>query len=185
MSDFELVFTLLAIIMGLTLVEMLAGLARALKARPRVRLGWLTPLLAVYVMLDVTGFFGLAWMVRDLVVAGDHMLLPVVAVSGLYYLAASLTFPDDFEDGLDLDQHFFAHKAKVLSAILVCQVLIHVANRLLIGPDYTAGWGPVLWVLFLSYFVVLGGAVFARGVKANTALLAVLIGYYLLDAVAI
>ena len=51
MSAFEMMFTLLGLLLGLAIAEILAGLSRALRllrtAKP-VRIGWLTPLLGTF-----------------------------------------------------------------------------------------------------------------------------------------
>ena len=57
MDAFNFAFSLFAIILGLSLVEVLTGFSRALRHRRVVHLGWLTPLLALFVMLDLTSFW--------------------------------------------------------------------------------------------------------------------------------
>ena len=42
MNGFEYIFTLFGLLLGLALAEGLGGLARALKARHRVHIGWPT-----------------------------------------------------------------------------------------------------------------------------------------------
>lgn len=58
MTPFDFVFTLFGLLLGFTLVQLLSGLVRAIKwasVRPLgggaepVRLGWLTPLLGLFV----------------------------------------------------------------------------------------------------------------------------------------
>jgi len=61
MNAFDFAFSLFAIVLGLSLVEVLTGFARALKRRRAVHLGWLTPMLAIFVMLDLTSFWGWMW----------------------------------------------------------------------------------------------------------------------------
>ncbi len=69
MSDFEFVFSLLGLLLGFSLVEVLGGLARLIEAQlravklgaagqaeARFRAGWLTPLLGLFVMLDLISF---------------------------------------------------------------------------------------------------------------------------------
>ena len=86
MSDFEFVFVLYSLLLGLSMVELLGGLGRALEARFAAEatrgtfaLGWLTPLLAIFVMLDLLSFWQAAWTVR-----GD------IAVSGATLMAVAL-----------------------------------------------------------------------------------------------
>ena len=48
MTNFEFVFSLLVILLGLGLAEVFGGLARVVKERPRVQIGWATGLLATW-----------------------------------------------------------------------------------------------------------------------------------------
>lgn len=55
MSDFEFVFALYSLLLGLSMVQLLGGLGRAIEARFAAQaereafaIGWLTPLLAIY-----------------------------------------------------------------------------------------------------------------------------------------
>ena len=111
MDAFNFAFSLFAIILGLSLVEVLTGFARALKRRrgdgsvgldgtshPDAHLGWLTPMLAIFVMLDLTGFWEFGWGFRRFLTRQYGVLLIGLFVSGLYYLAASLVFPGEFGD---------------------------------------------------------------------------------------
>ena len=65
MSNFEFVFSLLAIILGLGLADVFGGLARAVKARPKVRIGWATGLLALWTIMRTALFWRLIWRTRD------------------------------------------------------------------------------------------------------------------------
>ncbi len=59
MSGFDLVFAAFGLLLGLAISEVLGGFSRALKlkrgAKP-VRIGWLTPLLGLFVLLDLTSW---------------------------------------------------------------------------------------------------------------------------------
>lgn len=61
MSNFDFVFTLFGLLLGLSLAEVLGGFGRALQKRRKVRIGWLTPLLGLVVLLDVSSFWLVAW----------------------------------------------------------------------------------------------------------------------------
>ena len=57
MSAFEFVFSLFSLILGLALATGLGGLAKALKVRHKIRIGWLTTLLGLFVSLDLVTFW--------------------------------------------------------------------------------------------------------------------------------
>src|SRR4051794_2710166 len=88
MTPFEFVFSLFALLLGLSLAEVLGGLARTLKQRRQVRLGLLTPLLGLLVMLDLTSSWALAYSLRDSIPANFLTLVIGLFVTGLYFLAA-------------------------------------------------------------------------------------------------
>ncbi len=129
MSEFEFIFALFGLLLGLSLTEVLGGLARAIKAKLRngagVKLGWLTPLLAAFVLLDLLSFWQAAWVNRDIVGVSGASLMAVTAFASAYYLAAHLVFPSDADSYSDLDAHFFRVRRIVIGVmfvLLVCQL---------------------------------------------------------------
>lgn len=129
MSEFEFVFALFGLLLGLSIAEVLGGLARAIEAalnpRTHVRVGWLTPLLGAFVLLDLLSFWQAAWVVRDHVLVSSHALMAVTAFASAYYLAAHLVFPRDAGEQADFDDHFFRIRRVVLGvmfALLLCQI---------------------------------------------------------------
>src|SRR5687767_10344875 len=106
MTAFEMVFTLLGLLLGLAIAEILGGFSRALdllRTAEPVRIGWLTPLLATFLMLDLARFWLEAWSVRDQLLVDYPSLVGILIIVGTYYLAASLTFPDHAEEWPDFD----------------------------------------------------------------------------------
>ena len=177
MTQFEFVFSLFALLLGLSLAEVLGGLARTLKQWRRVRLGWLTPLLGLVVMLDLTSSWALAYSLKDSI-SGNFLTLVVgLLVVGLYYLAATLVFPDDPTKWPDLDAYYFEHKRAVLGGILASRVLARAAQFAL----GTAGWA--YFPAFAAFVVLVLAAMFAKGRAANIAILVVFLALYPLFAV--
>ncbi|WP_066652686.1 MULTISPECIES: hypothetical protein [Sphingomonas] len=127
MSEFEFIFSLFGLLLGLSLTEVLGGLARAIEARLRpgstVRIGWLTPLLGAFVMLDLLSFWHAAWRSRDLVGVSGGSLMAITIFASAYYLAAHLVFPRDAEDQPDFDAHFFRVRRIVIGVLLVLLLL--------------------------------------------------------------
>ena len=175
MSNFEFVFSLFGLLLGLALAELLGGLGTALQSRRKVRVGWLTPLLGLFVALDVTSFWTLAWSVRDQIPAHYFTMMAGLLVNGLYYLVARLAFPRDPQEWPDYDQYYFAHKKLVLGGVIVCNLLGY-AGQLAVGYDPVDvalyNWASVL------FFVTVAAAMVVRGRRANIALLASLCALY-------
>lgn len=123
MTAFESVFALFGLVLGLAIADILACFARALESRRSIRLGWLTPLLGLLVLLDLTTYWALAWMFRDQMPLGLATLFGALLFSCLYYLAAYRVFPSVLVDGTDLDEHFFEVRRFVVGLLLVARLL--------------------------------------------------------------
>jgi hypothetical protein len=114
MNEFEFVFVLYSLVLGLSLVELLTGLGRTLEFKlarnaddKAFAIGWLTPMLAAFVILDLLSFWMFAWRVRDLVSATTGTVLGVLVFASAYFLASRLVFPSNPEHFTDLDTHYF------------------------------------------------------------------------------
>ena len=144
MSPFELVFTLFGLLLGLAVAEVLGGLSRAFKLRRSakpVRIGWLTPLLGLFVVLDLTSFWGIAYDARDQLGANYPTLVAVLAIVGTYYLAATQIFPDDPEEWPDFDAYYDRHNRIVLVGMLAANIGSMIGQSVLetLSPSPAAG----------------------------------------------
>jgi len=119
MTAFEFVFSLFGLLLGLCIAEVLGGLGRALEHREDVSIGWLTPMLGAFVLLDVTTYWWALWIDRESVPITPLTLVIGTAFAGAYYLAAYLVFPDDLKRHADLDTHFMRVRRIVLGMALV------------------------------------------------------------------
>lgn len=195
MSPFELVFAMFGLLLGLALAEVLGGFSRALKlkrgARP-VRVGWLTPLLGLAVMLDLTSFWLLAFDAREQIGANYATLIGVLAMVGIYYLAATLIFPDTPEDWPDFDEWYDKQNRLVIGGLLAANVASWIGASVLDAvhplPEMAApvGNGWLVLVYLLSGFGVLGlliALLLVKGRRANVAMLAGVCGLLLVAGV--
>lgn len=182
MSHFEFVFALFGLLLGLSIVEVLGGLARALEARLRpgaaLRIGWLTPLLGVFVLLDLLSFWQAAWFTRDAIAVSGHALMAVTIFASAYYLAAHLVFPREPSELAELDGHYFRVRRIVLGtmlALLACQIAYYASVpqlALALRSPLAAGLTLVLAGLMIAAMLV-------RGARANRIVLALLVARYL------
>ncbi|MEC3911814.1 hypothetical protein U5A82_15460 [Sphingobium sp. CR2-8] len=145
MSGFDLVFAAFGLLLGLAISEVLGGFSRALKlkrgARP-VRIGWLTPLLGLFVLLDLTSFWLSAFEMRAQMDANYVTLAAVLALVGVYYLAATLIFPDEPEEWPDFDDWYDRHKRLVVGGVLSANIG-HIVGQLVLEA-YKPSSGPEL-----------------------------------------
>jgi hypothetical protein len=130
MDAFNFAFSLFGLLLGFTLVEVLTGLTRTIKARDRLRIGWLTPLLAVFILLDLLSWWSNAWQLRDLLPVSYGTLLVGLVSTATYYYAASFIFPDDLAATADLDAHYWANRRMVLLPLLFISTAVFALEAL-------------------------------------------------------
>lgn len=185
MSEFEFVFVLYSLVLGLSLVELLTGLGRTLEFKlsrdaddKSFAIGWLTPLLAIFVILDLLSFWMFSWRVRDLVTASTGTVLGVLVFASAYFLASRLVFPSSPENFTDLDTHYFRVR-RVIFAMLILMVGVQWLFLLslpsmaaLVSNPLTLGMTAILVVLMVA-------AAYIKKRKASIAVLALLILRYL------
>jgi hypothetical protein len=175
MSIFEFVFSLFGLVLGLSLAEVLAGFARTVQARKRTRMGALTPLLGLLLIIDLVSFWTGAWRERDAIGVTLEPLLFATLIAGIYYVAASLVFPPDDEAWPDLDAHFMEHKPVVVAAVIGCNLLMMLARAFVHGGvDMTAGNGAGYGLLIAASL----GLIVTRSKRLSLVLLCALIASY-------
>jgi hypothetical protein len=171
MTAFEFVFPLFGLLVGLSFAEMLAGLARALKNKRHVRVGWLTPLLGLVILVNLTMIWLGAWDMRDVAAPSSAGMLFILIVGGSYFLAASLVFPSSGAEVCDLDEHFMANRTVALLVIAACNLLYLTRMALKLG----AGTGPLWWIGNASFLALLVLAALVRDRRIVLAVLAFLV----------
>jgi hypothetical protein len=183
MTPFELVFALFGLLLGLAIAEVLGGFSRALKlkrgARP-VRIGWLTPLLGLVVILDLTSFWIVAYGTRDQLSVDYLTLIAVLGIVGIYYLAASLIFPDDPEEWPDFDEHYDRQNRFVILGLLAANMGSWIGLIALeaVAPTPETPVTPddlVDAFAGLGILILLIALIFVKGRRTNLAMLAALV----------
>jgi hypothetical protein len=184
MSNFEFVFSLLVIPLGLSLAEVFGGLARIAKARPRVRVGWATSLLATWTITRTIAFWRLIWRTRDTLPLSSATLLAGTLICGLYYFAGALVLPNDSAGRTGLDDYFDEEKAKVIGALLAAMTLAYLLRPAVIGWE---SWSYMRWLDWSGLAIIYTFGPIAmltkrRGLAIGA--LAALVGFDILAALA-
>jgi len=168
MSAFEFFFGFFSLIMGLAAATLAAGLADVLKARKAVRVGVLTPLLALFMLMDISTFWAIGWVGLQDIRINYGTIYFGLAVTLPYFLAASLVFPKEPSDWPSLDDYYDGHKRLPLAGAIFCNT---------IGLLYRIGWGdfdgftPLQAVRLSLFFGGLIALMLVRNRRANIALL--------------
>jgi hypothetical protein len=183
MNDFEFIFALFGLLLGLSITEVLGGLARAIDARLQpgstVRIGWLTPLLGAFVLLDLLSFWQAAWTTRDVVGVSGKALMAVTVFAAAYYLAAHLVFPRQAADQRDFDAHFFRVRRiviGVMAALLACQ-LAWYASLPTLAPHLLR---PLALSLTVVLALLMAAAILVRGERWSRIVMTALVARYVL-----
>jgi hypothetical protein len=167
MGEFDFAFTLVGLILGLAVTEALSGMVRTLRKHEFRSIGWLTPLLGLVVICDLTTYWGMLWGFRgDMPQLYQAMAVGVIA-TGIYYVAAGLVFPS--EDA-DLDAHYFAYKRRIIALV--------VAVNLPIMAYQIRYWSFVIYLVSGTWLFLMGVAFLARSKAVNYAALLSLIALY-------
>ena len=183
MSAFEFFFSFFGLILGLSVAEVMTGFARVLKRRKRIEVGYVTPLLAGLLLLDLASFWSNTWgMLQDIQIS-LQLLVVGVLVAGIYFLAASLVFPDDMDEWPSLNAFYDTHKRWVVGGVWAANMLSGVGFAAFVTTpaQFWASMisGPSL-ITITSFSLVMGGVAYFRDHRINAALLLVGLGLYLL-----
>jgi hypothetical protein len=185
-SPFEFVFVLYSLVLGLSLVELLNGLGRTLEfmlARQvgdrAFSIGVLTPLLALFVILDLLSFWIFAWTVQEHVAADRFTVLGVLVFASAYFLASRLVFPSDPENFTDLDTHYFRVR-RVVFAMLLVMVAVQWAFLLSIPGLGDRLITPISLAMTGVLVGLMAAGMIVKGKRASIAVLALLITRYLI-----
>lgn len=181
MSAFEFFFSFYGLLLGLSVAELVGGFSRVLHERQRVRFGWRTPLLALFVAMDVATFWSQAWIIFRGAPFNLALLFVGLVVASTFYIAASITFPRVTAEGvdqkIDLDDHFWAHRRLIFTCILAANLIVVTLFISLMLAD--AGFATMsnarLWIGFAVFSLGTAAAAFAPRNWAGCALIALVI----------
>ena len=176
MTEFEFLFSVFGLLIGLTLVEVAVKFADAIDTHHRRPIGILTPLLAVFVLIDVTGYWLFSWSLRDLLHVRWRTVFVALTFAMTYYLSASLIFPRSERDWKNLDEHYWTRKRLVIGGVLLVESATmgwQLTRALPALDDY---W---FWFYQLPYFIPMAALLFTRSRRVDIVLLSILIGVQL------
>jgi hypothetical protein len=179
MSEFEFFFAFYGLLLGLIVAEVAVKFADAIDAHAHRPIGILSPLLALFVLCDVTGYWIFVWSIRDVVYISFGTVIAALAVAISYFLSAALIFPRSERGWAALDDHYWARKRYVLTGIIVAsfmQTSMLMTRSMPRLDDF--------WFFFWQalYYGPIATIWFSRNRPANIAALAILVAYYPFDA---
>jgi hypothetical protein len=183
LSAFEFFFSFYGLLLGLSVAELVGGFARILHEKTRVRFGWLTPLLAVFVAVDIATFWNQAWSIFRFAPFNLALLVMGLVVAGVFYIAASVTFPRPEGDApINLDDHFWRHRRTVFLCVLIANLIIVAVFFSLTAFTGELGVIPLGAIFWAGLALFIGGtatAAFAPWRRVVIGALLVLVAYHI------
>ena len=195
MTGNDLIFQLFALLLGLSIAELLSGLARAwrissgaTRTEVEVRIGWLVPLLGLLLLCDQTHFWVSAYGMRAQLAFNYWTMLTVLAIIGGYYVLSTFVFPDDPASWPDFDDYYLATNRVVIGGMFLVNfaTLMHLGRQVMLGLDPSSLPFAQHWTSLMTVFLYFPGLValwFVKSVPANVALLCFMIGLLLVGAI--
>ena len=195
MSGVDLVFQLFALLLGLAVAELLAGLGRAwrintgatLPGENQIHIGWLVPLLALLVLLDQTHFWLTAYELRAMIAFDYATLLGVLAMIGGYYVVSTFVFPDTPHHWPEFDADYLRTNRIVVAGMMAINVatlvyaLAAASGLALADAPLARSWISLgAAVLFLPGLVALW---YVKSRRANLVLLMLMNAVLLVGAI--
>jgi hypothetical protein len=153
------------------------------KRRPALSIGWGSGLLAAWVMAETVIFWRIIWRARDALPDTSAALFAGFGITGLYFFAGAMVFPDAMDGRSSLQDHFMQVKAKVISAVLLAVALSLTLRYLVLGD---ASWRVLTvfdWASLTMIYVLGPIAMVTKRLRVAIACLAVLVGLDLIEPV--
>lgn len=140
MSGFELFFSLFGLILGLAIASLAASASDILRDEKRIKIGWLTPLLVVFLLIDLTSFWIASYRSLQDVRVGFPSMMWAVGMAVVYFFAAAVVFPKRLDAWNALDEYYMKHYRWVIGGVLVANVALQTLTGALSAEGVLASW---------------------------------------------
>jgi len=182
MGDFDFFLSFFGVLMGLTVAEIAVKFADAIDSHPRRPIGWLCPLLAIVVLLDVTSLWLWAWGAREFIRVSWYSVYSGLAIALCYFLAAALVFPRVGSDLASLDEHYWRRKRLVVGGVILANAILLAAAMLRVRPALDDLWFFIWQGAYFGPLLVLWRS---SGRRLNLAILIYLPVYFAVSALGV
>lgn len=181
MSQFEYFFGFYSLVLGLSVVELLGGVARTIEDRKWSQTSRLTLALALFLALDLSSYWLQAWWLYRQAPLSMAIITHGLVAAGSYFVAAYLIFPRsvNFRRGAHRDDHFWATRRWVFGAVLLTNVL-NVGTMALLRGGFGFIGGPLYTAFIATFYIACATAFLAPRGRIVVAALAWLIVFSLI-----
>jgi hypothetical protein len=178
LDQFNFYFSFYGLLLSLSAGTVIIRFADAVGERNGRQIGILSPLLGVFVLLDITSFWIWAWQARAAFQINYAYMYFGLGVALAYFFSASQVFPKETGDWKSLDEHYWTRKRFALPGIMAANIAVIVQGGL--ANDWR--FGKEFWLFQLFYWIPITSLLVTRKKWIDGALLVVLCGGYLLHA---
>lgn len=183
MSPFEFFFSFYGLLLAFSVAVIATGAVKALKLPPKEGIGKLTPLLAVFLLLDIATFWQWAWDGLRSVQFSYGLLVVGLVIALTYFAAASFVFPEDAEKKWkSLDDHYDARKRFVLGGVIVSTTIMFVSTLVLNGTAPFTAQTLLPTVFYAVYVGTLLPCCFVANRRFNGVMISINIVLYVVVA---
>lgn len=127
MNQFEFFWAFYGLLLGLAVAELLGGFAALLRESAPPRLGVVTPLLGLHILVEMLANYVDAWsMFRGVGVSLAELAVPTF-IGLLYYVAAVIIVPRQLSDWASLDDYFEKRRKWIVGTLLLANATVSAA----------------------------------------------------------
>lgn len=127
LSQFEFFWAFYGLLLGLAVAELLSGFAALLRESAPPRLGVVTPLLGLQILVEMLANYVDAWgMARGAGVSLAELAIPTF-IGLLYYVAAVIIVPRQLSDWASLDDYFDQRRKWIVGTLLLANATVSAA----------------------------------------------------------
>jgi hypothetical protein len=156
MNEFEFYFSFYGLLLGLSAATLVIRFADVLGEHGKRRIGWLAPLLGIFVLLDLSSFWIWAWRARAFFEITYMQMYVGLVIAVAYFISASSVFPREGSDWQSLDDHYWDRKKVIILGLTAANAMV-IAHAAFARPEVfdrdfiflsAAYWPPLLALLF-------------------------------------
>ena len=184
MSKFDVVLTLITIVYGLMITDLLANLHKLIKSKKKVKWHWLPLVVAWYTFMiilknwwDLTSLKNLSnWINIYSFIAYGHMLI-------LFYLLVSAVLPDPAEgENINLKEYYF-NNHRYYWGLMLLVVLISFSISLIAGFTRGVIPSPGTLIIIGIYIILNCLLIFSRKKWLHTAIIGLFIIQLIIEVI--
>ena len=156
MSEFDFYYSFYGLLLSLSAGTVIIRFADVVGDRRDRSIGFLAPLLGLFILLDITSFWIWAWRAKSSFHITYASMYFGLAIALAYFFSASQVFPKESGEWKSLDEHYWARKRFVLPGIIVANLSV-IAQGMIVrmgdfGRDFffeqAFYWLPLLALMF-------------------------------------